>query len=411
MELERKSLEDYRGFLEEGVLESLREAAEPLQGKRVLHINATPFGGGVAEILASLVPLMRDAGLDAHWHALEGDDPFFQTTKILHNALQGGDVPLTEEMVAHYLDINAENAADLEEEWDFVVVHDPQPAALVSLVEKRGHWIWRTHIELTHAHEAAMALLARYLPHYDATVYSLQDYVPRDIPVPRPTIIPPSIDPLSPKNRPMAPEEVQAVATRYDVDLERPVLCCVARFDPWKDPLGTLEVYRRARRQVRGLQFLFITAMALDDPEGWVFYERTARNAGEDPDIHLLTNMIGVGALEVNALQRASTLSILKSLREGFGLVVAEALWKWSPVVGSNVGGIPLQILDGTTGFLVATPDEAVSRSIQLLQDPELRQRMGEAGRAHVQKHFLIVRQLRDYLDLFRGLAEGKPGG
>lgn len=374
---------------------------------RVLHVNATPYGGGVAEILSSLLPLMRDVGLDAHWMVLEGDDGFFKTTKSLHNGLQGGDVVITDVMWEHYREVNRTNAEDLEDEWDFVVVHDPQPAALIENVEKKGTWIWRSHIELTHANKDCMEFLDRYLPAYDASIYSLKEYVPRDIAVRSPTIIHPSIDPLSNKNRPMAPEEVRAIAERFSIDTERPAICCVARFDPWKDPLGTIDAYRKIRRRVRGLQLLFITSMALDDPEGWEYYEKTLRKAGEDLSIFLLTNMRDVGSLEVNAFQRLCPVSILKSIREGFGLVVAEALWKSAPVVGWRAGGIPLQILDGETGYLASDPETFVDKTVKLLRDGDLRGRMGEAGRSHVRKNFLMPRHLRDYVNLF-GRLSGK---
>lgn len=386
-------------------MQSLREAADPLRGMRVLHVNATPYGGGVAEILSSMLPLMRDVGLDAHWMVLEGDEGFFKTTKSLHNGLQGADVVITDVMWEHYREVNKTNAEDLEDEWDFVVVHDPQPAALIENVEKRGTWIWRSHIELTHANKQCMEFLHRYLPAYDASIYSLKEYVPRDIAPRNPTIIHPSIDPLSAKNRPIAPEEVRAIAERFSIDTESPAICCVARFDPWKDPLGTMDVYRMMRRRVRGLQLLFITSMALDDPEGWEYYEKTLRKAGEDPRIFLLTNMRGVGSLEVNALQRLCPISILKSIREGFGLVVAEALWKRAPVVGWRAGGIPVQILDGETGYLASEPETFVDRTVRLLRDHELRAKMGEAGRSHVRKNFLMTRHLRNYIDLFGRLS------
>ncbi len=404
-------MDDYRGIVSEERLHGLREAADRLQGLRVLHINATPYGGGVAEILASLVPLMRDVGLDAHWMVLEGDEGFFKITKSLHNGLQGGDVVISDVMREHYLEVNERNAEDLEDEWDVVVVHDPQPASIVTQVRRKGKWIWRAHIELTRANKDCRDFLARYLPAYDASIYSLKDYIPKGIDLRSPTVVHPSIDPLSEKNRPVPPEEVRAIADRYGIDVERPALCCVARFDPWKDPLGTIDAFRKVKWRVRGVQLLFITSMALDDPEGWEYYEKTLRKAGEDPDIFLLTNMRGVGSLEVNAFQRLSPVSILKSIREGFGLVVAEALWKRAPVVGWRAGGIPLQILDGQTGFLASDFDTFVERTVRLLGDMDLRAEMGEAGRAHVRANFLMTRHLRDYLDLFLRLTEKRPDG
>ncbi|MEE9163650.1 MAG: glycosyltransferase, partial [Thermoplasmata archaeon] len=246
-------------------------------------------------------------------------------------------------------------------------------------------------------------LIGEYLPEYDASVFSLDEYAPEGL-SPRPVIIPPSIDPLSPKNRPMSPDEAETVAARFGVDPTRPIISTVSRFDPWKDTLGLIDVYRRTKEEVPDLQLLFVASMADDDPEGWEYYERTLRKAGEDPDIYFLTNLRGVHAEEVNAFQRLSDVGILRSIREGFGLSVSESLWKGVPVVGSQTGGIPLQVLDGQTGFLVNDFEGSVDRILRLLGDEGLRRQMGEAGRDHVHKNFLITRHLMDYLRLFTRL-------
>ncbi len=361
----------------------------------------------MAEMLSTLVPLMRDLGLDAHWMVLDGDDDFFKTTKSLHNCLQGAEIVISKAMREHYLEVNHRNAADVEDGWDYIVVHDPQPASLIKELEIEGKWIWRSHIQLTNANSKCMDFLGRFLPEYDASIYSLEEYFPSTLNLKNPVVIHPSIDPLSPKNRPVAPEEIRSIAEQYGVDPDRPSICCVARFDPWKDPLGTIDVYREIRKRVEGLQLLFITAMALDDPEGWEYYEKTMEKADGDPNIKFLTDEHGIDSVHVNAFQRCSEVSMLKSLREGFGLVVAEALWKRAPVVAWKSGGIPLQVIDGKTGYLAEEVATLIDRTIRLFEDEGLRRRMGEAGRAHVRKNFLITRHLKDYLDLFLQLSHG----
>ncbi len=432
VELSQKRIDDYRGILPEGSLEALKEAAEPLRGKRVLHVNSTAFGGGVAELLHSIVPLMRDLGLDARWSVIEADQGFFRITKTLHNGLQGGDVLISDDMYENYREVNRRNAEDLADEWDFVVIHDPQPAALIDHVERSGIWLWRCHIDLSAPNPDSLAVLARLLPSYDACVYTMKEYAPKGIDPGRlakaPTVIHPSIDPLTSKNRPMAPEEVEDIVRRYGVDPEKPTISSVARFDPWKDPLGIIDLYRvvkgemmldaskkilrildlfgTMKRHVPNLQLLLAASMAHDDPEGWEYYERTLRKAGEDPDIFFLTNLRGVGSPEVNAFQRTSDVSLLMSIREGFGLSVAESLWKRVPVVGSRVGGIPLQVIDGVTGYLASDSAEAVPHIIRLLRDEDLRKEMGAAGQGHIRRNFLVTRHVRDYLDTFNRLSE-----
>lgn len=407
VEVQERRLADYRDVVGGTELEGIRALGERLRGFRVAHINSTSFGGGVSEILHSLVPLMRDAGLDVRWFVLDGTKEFFEVTKAMHNALQGGDVALTEEMRRLYRRTNEANAAAFADEYDAVVVHDPQPAALVRLVERRGRWIWRCHIDLTTPQADALSFLAPSVEAYDASIFSLRSYVPSGGRLRNVAVIPPSIDPLSPKNRPVSKEERDEVMERLGVDPNRPVLSQVGRFDPWKDPLGAIDVYRLVKEDVPDLQLLLVGSMATDDPEGWRYFERTARHAGEDPDVRLLTDRNGVGAVEVNVLQRESDVGMLKSVREGFGLTVSESLWKGVPVVGGNVGGIPLQISHGRNGYLVGSVEEAAGRVGALLRDDALRRKMGEAGREHVHRRFLITRHLRDYLELFVRLAKG----
>jgi len=407
-----KALAEYQPVIGRDRLEEIRCLADQLQGARVLHVNATAYGGGVAELLATLVPLMNDVGLQADWQVIKGAEEFFQVTKALHNALQGGQkAVISEEMWETWRRYNRLNAElfDLDD-YDFVVIHDPQPAGLLTFLQQRlgrrphGKWIWRCHIDLTEARPEVWAHLRPYIEQYDAAIFTMESYVKSDLRVPRIAIMPPAIDPLSPKNADMACEEIRAILTRYGVDPDRPIVSQVSRFDPWKDPLGVIDAYRAVKEKVRDLQLVMVASMASDDPEGWLFYERTARRAGEDFDIFLLSNLQGVGNWEVNAFQRASQVIIQKSIREGFGLVVAEGLWKGKPVVGGNVGGIPLHVIDGETGYLVSSTEECAERVLQLLRDKQLAARLGRVGREHVREHFLITRYLRDYLSLFVSL-------
>lgn len=405
-----KSLETYRPIIGDERMEEIRRLAEPLRGARVLHVNATAFGGGVAELLSTIVPLMKDVGLHAEWQVIRGADEFYQVTKAMHNSLQGMLLNWTPQMREIWLRYNELNAQLLDEAYDFVFIHDPQPAAVLALRTtmdgKRppGKWVWRCHIDLTEAQVELWDLLRPYIEGYDASVFTMPEYVQKGLHQ-KIFIVPPAIDPLSPKNVDISSETTREILMRYNVDPDRPIICQVSRFDPWKDPLGVIDVYRHLRQDIPGLQLVLIASMASDDPEGWAWYERTVRKAGEDYDIHILSNLNGVGNIEVNAFQRSAEVVIQKSVREGFGLVVAEALWKGRPVVAGNVGGIPLQILYGKTGYLVNTTPECVNRVLYLLQHPDLASRMGVAGREHVRQNFLITRLLADELAIFNTLA------
>jgi trehalose synthase len=408
VEVHHKTLDSYSSCTLEGAIDQIRADAADLRGARVLHVNATAYGGGVAEILGSLVPLMRDLGLEADWKVISGTEDFFRVTKAMHNALQGQPHDWTAEERAIWVEQNRLNA-DAWEDYDFVVIHDPQPAPLLSLLNQRlgrasGRWIWRCHIDLTDAQPEAWDLLLPFVEEYDASIWTMREYVRHGMPQENLIIAPPAIDPLSPKNTHLEDARIEAVLHRYGVDPARPIVCQVSRFDPWKDPLGVIEAYRLAKQRHPGLQLVLVASMAHDDPEGWEWYERVVRRAGEDYDIKILSNLNGVGNVEVNAFQRASSVVIQKSLREGFGLVVAEGLWKGIPVVASAVGGIPLQVEDGKSGYLVNTVEECADRICDLLEKPERRDEMGDAGREHVREHFLITRYLHDYVKLFNTL-------
>ncbi len=402
-----KSLEAYRPIVGGEIIEEIHALARPFQGARVVHVNATAFGGGVAEILHTLVPLMQDIGLEASWQVIEGKDEFFNVTKAMHNGLQGMNLPFTPEMQAIWQRYNEENARRFEGEYDVVIVHDPQPAGLRHYTRGRNGrtWVWRCHIDTSHPNPAYWNFLAPYITEYDAAIFTMKEYVGPGVSFRHLAIIPPTIDPLSPKNAPIPAEEARKVVAHFGIDLKRPLLLQVSRFDPWKDPLGVIDCYRLVKRTIPEVQLALVGVMATDDPEGWKYLDRTIRHAGEDFDIHILHNFHGVGPYEVNAFQTVADVVIQKSLREGFGLVVAEAMWKGKPVVAGNVGGIPLQVVDGETGFLVNSVEECAERVMWLLNHPEEGERMGKAARERVRKHFLVTRLLADYLRLFHELA------
>jgi len=405
------SLDNYAEIVGEEEICEIRTLAEKLDGKSVVHVNSTSFGGGVAEILHRLVPLMCDIGLKAQWKVIRGSDEFFNVTKAFHNGLQGMNISLTEQMKKTYLEYNKMNAHELNLNHEYVVVHDNQPAAIISHHPSRaGKWIWRCHIDLSHPNKEFTNFITPFLLQYDSLIFTMEQFVQEPLKVKKVALITPTIDPLSTKNKPLSQNLILSTLNKYDVDDEKPIITQVARFDPWKDPLGVIDVYRRVKRKIRGVQLLLIASMAKDDPEGWTYYEKTARHAAEDYNIHLLTDLKGVGDIEVNAFQRASDVVLQKSIREGFGLSVTEALWKEVPVIGGNVGGIPLQILHGKTGFLVNSIEDAAEKTLWLLKHPAEAKKMGKQGREHILRNFLITRHLKDYLNLFSSLSEKSLG-
>ena len=405
--VEEKRLEDYRSIIGDSKMEEILALAAPLKGAKVLHVNATAFGGGVSEILYALVPLMRDVGLDAEWQILHGEDEFFNVTKSFHNALQGAEIPLTEGTKEIFNRYNRLNAEALEGDYDFAVMHDPQTAAMLHYHGRQGgkHWIWRCHIDTSTPNPEVWNFLQPYLELYDAGIFTLKQYVYGNLEFPVLALITPTIDPLSPKNRPQTLQESREIIRRFGIDTNRPLLVQVSRFDPWKDPLGVTDAYRMIKVQMPELQLALVGSMASDDPEGWDYYERTIRHAGEDYDVHILHNLHGVGNVEVNAFQNAADVVIQKSTREGFGMVVTEALWKGKPVIGGNVGGIPLQVIDGKTGYLVDNSLMCAERCYHLLQHPDEAKAMGQAAREHVRDNFLITEHLKNYLKLFTKLS------
>ena len=399
-----KHLSDYASIVGRTLVDEIHERAERLKGKRVLHVSATAFGGGVSEILNTLVPLMIDVGLAAEWQIIYGREEFFNATKLMHNALQGNPQDLSEEQWSTWLHYNEINARQLSEDWDVCIVHDPQPAALATLVgEKARRWVWRCHIDLSAPNVDTLSRLSPYLDPYPAAVFHMPDYVPAGMDG-RANIVPPAIDPLAPKNMAFSPEDAVYICGQFGIDVDRPLLCQVSRFDPWKDPLGVIDAYRIVKEQMPEVQLALVGSMATDDPEGWDFFNSTIAHADGDPDIHILNNLNNVGAIEVNAFQSHCDVVLQKSTREGFGLTVTEALWKARPFVGGAVGGIPLQVSDGETGFLVSSVEECARRCLEILSDPGLGKRLGRAGKESARQRFLMPRLLRDWLELFERL-------
>lgn len=402
-----KSLADYHSIVSRDLIAEVRALAQPLEGRRVLHINATSFGGGVAEILYTLVPLMADVGLVADWKVMYGKDEFFHVTKALHNALQGGDYALTAEERAVFERYNLMNVGGLTDDYDFVIVHDPQPALMREHAPIDGaRWIWRCHIDLSTPNPEVLDFILPMVEGYDLSVFHMAQYIPPGDRMPQPVIMPPAIDPLAPKNMALSAEDAAYIVDQFGLDVDRPMMLQVSRFDPWKDPLGVIDAYRIVKEEVPDLQLALVGSMATDDPEGWEYFQQTLDYAADDGDIYILSNLNNVGAVEVNAFQTHADVVVQKSIREGFGLTVTEALWKARPSVAANVGGIPLQIVDGQTGFLVDTPQECAARVLDYLRDPDAARAMARRGKQHVRHDFLTPRLLRDWLGIFTRLAQ-----
>jgi trehalose synthase len=377
-------------------------------------VSATPFGGGVAEILRSEIPLLRDLGIAADWKLISGDESFFRVTKTIHNGLQGSVVGLSPDDEERYLAQSERNAKALDEHYDVIVVHDPQPLALLELHgTNQARWIWRCHVDTSEPNPSVWRFLQPFVVRYDAAVFTLGGFVPPDFPVARTEIIPPAIDPESPKNLDLGASLAARVVEWIGVETQRPLITQISRFDEWKDPLGVVAAYRLVREQVPDLQLALVGSMALDDPEGWRVYREIQHEVAADPDIHVFTNLTGVGNVEVNAFQRLADVVIQKSIREGFGLVVSEALWKGTPVVAGRAGGIPLQLEDGCSGYLVDSVEQCAERVHELLSDPERRREFGARGQARVRERFLLPRLLADELLLYASVlgAEGAPSG
>jgi trehalose synthase len=401
----KKSIADYASLASRGVMEEIRKLAEPLAGKRVVHLSATAFGGGVAEINYALVPLMKDVGLDVEWRIIKGDDEFFGVTKAIHNALQGDLHGLTTAQEDIFRRYNAMNAAEFEDDYDLVIVHDPQPAAMIDhFPQTPASWIWRCHIDLSAPNHAVLDFLAPSLERYDASIFHMPEYVPQHVALRQAFIWPPAIDPLTPKNMARSAEDAAYVVDQFGIHLERPLLTQISRFDPWKDPLGVIDAYKLVKQTHPDVQLALVGSMAHDDPEGWDYYNRTVAHAAGDPDIFILSNLNNIGSVEVNAFQVHSSAVIQKSIREGFGLTVTEALWKARPTAGGRAGGIVAQIRDGETGWLVDSSVECADACREILDGPAAAAARGRRGKEDVRQRLLMPRLLRDWLALFNRL-------
>ena len=362
----------------------------------------------MSEILYTLVPLMKDVGLEAEWQVIYGREEFFNATKLMHNALQGAPDDLTDEQWDTWRSYNEMNARELVGGWDVCLVHDPQPAALYQLVpEKARGWLWRCHIDMSSPNPSTIARLLPYIADYPQALFHTASYVPDGMNG-NVNIVPPAIDPLAPKNMALSPEDAAYVCQQFGIDVDRPMMAQVSRFDPWKDPLGVIDAYRLVKERFPSVQLALVGSMASDDPEGWDYFNATVAHADGDPDIHILNNFNNVGSIEVNAFQSQADVLIQKSTREGFGLTVTEAIWKGRPFIGGNVGGIPLQIENGVSGYLVDSVDACAARTLDILNDPALGKALGRRGKEHVRKHFLTPRYLRDYLRIFTELLEAR---
>ncbi|NNE10034.1 MAG: glycosyltransferase [Gemmatimonadetes bacterium] len=374
----------------------------------MVHVNSTKSGGGVAEILHRLIPLLRDLGIDATWEVMEGSPPFYECTKLFHNTLQGNHIPIPDRLLQIYEETNRVNAARLRpvlEEADMVVIHDPQPAGFLRhCPNRKGTWFWRCHIDVSHPYRPTWRYLREFVKDYDASIFSLAAFAQ---PLPHPMyLIPPSIDPLGVTNQDIPESEIDGVRAEFGLDPGRPLVTQVSRFDRFKDPVGVIEAYRLAKEFVPGLQLVLAGGGADDDPEGAAVVAEVRAAANHDDDIHVLL-LPGDAHRTINALQRASDIVIQKSIREGFGLTVSEGMWKGKPVIGGNTGGIRLQVFDHHTGFLVNTPEGTALRIRYLLRNQELMREMGEKAREFVRENFLLTRHLREYLTAFLGTMNG----
>jgi trehalose synthase len=413
VEVGRAELDAYRRVAGEAIIDEIREIARSLKGVRLLHLNSTAAGGGVAELLNALVPLEMDCGMEAEWRILCPNDELFKVTKGFHNALQGQHPDVTAEGERTYLAQNRACASMLPaRSYDVAIVHDPQPAAIPSFApDISAAWVWRCHIDSSEPDPRVWSFLRPYVEHYDAAVFTMEHFVPPGLLGPELLFIAPAIDPLSPKNRALPKYLCREEVAQYGIDLARPLVIQVARFDPWKDPQGVIDAFRIIRQELPQTQLALIGSMAADDPEGWEIYNLIRDEVKSDPQIFVLTNLNGVGAHEVNAFQRVADVVIQKSIREGFGLVVSEAVWKGTPVVGGDTGGIPLQIQDGVGGFLADSVEECAERTLFLLTHSDEADQIARLGWAHVRDQFLTPRLLRDELRLVQSLVERRTTG
>ncbi len=386
-------IDDYTGLIGEEAVERISRKAEKLSGFHVANVNSTYYGGGVASLLTSLTLLMNSMGIRAGWRVLQGAPDFFGITKKMHNALQGDDLNLSERKQKIYEEVVFENAVRNHLDHDLVIVHDPQPLPMIRHYKKSGPWVWRCHVDISRPSNALWGYLQKFIEQYDAMIVSISEYK-KKLSVPQ-LVFMPAIDPFSIKNRELDENEIQERLGHYDIPTDLPLVVQISRFDRWKDPEGVIEAFKVARKRTR-CRLVLLGNIATDDPEGGNVYESIVSQ--RDDDIIILCRQ---DTALVNALQKKAAVVLQKSIREGFGLTVAEAMWKGTPVIGGNVGGIPCQIRDGENGYLVSSVEEAADRIVRLVDDPELRESMGDKARETVRADFLLPRLLEQYLDLF----------
>jgi trehalose synthase len=401
------NVENYRFLVGDELMDEVCALARDLKDVRICHINSTAYGGGVAELLSRYLPLLQGVGVSAEWRLIHGQPEFFTVTKAFHNALQGGHYELNEPERNTYLEVNEQSAKLLDTAYDVIIVHDPQPAAIRHFAGARNaRWIWRCHIDSSAPDKAVGNFLVPFIHEYDAFVFTMQAFLLPGLDRSRASFIAPAIDPFATKNMDVPMDVCRRAIGDSGVDLTRPLLLQVSRFDPWKDPLGVIAAYRLVKREIPGVQLALIGAMAGDDPEGWELLDRVQEESARDPDLFVFTNVAGVGSMEVNVFQRGCDVVIQKSLREGFGLVVSEALWKEKPIVAGRAGGIPMQFPKGFDRYLIDNVEDCAAQIIHLLQHLGERGGFGRAGREQVRREFLLPRLARDELRLIRGVLE-----
>jgi len=394
-------IENYRILVGDELIDEILDLARRLSGIRICHINSTPYGGGVAELLARYLPLLQDLAISADWRLMHGTPDFFTVTKAFHNALQGAEYNLKEAEKALYLDVNEQSAKLLIAEYDVFIVHDPQPAAIRHFAgPQKAKWIWRCHIDSSVPNTQVSHFLQPFIEEYDASIFTMAEFLLPGLRSKHLSLIPPAIDPLATKNMDIPLDLCKRAISDSGVDVNRPLLLQVSRFDPWKDPMGVIQAYRLVKKDFPDVQLVLIGAMAGDDPEGWELFEQVEEEAAKDPDLFVFTNLGGTGSMEVNVFQCGCDVVIQKSLREGFGLVVSEALWKEKPVVAGRAGGIPMQFPEAFTHYLIDSPEQCAERVVHLLEHVGECGEFGRSGREHVRRHFLIPRLLRDELRL-----------
>src|SRR3990167_5996183 len=392
-------LDEYIPIVGQSVVDDLRLLAQRLEGKIIQHINSTSVGGGVAEILNRMVPLLKELGIDSRWDVIKGGEQFFEVTKKFHNALHGRTEEITQADFDIFMETSKENIQNVNTYGEIIFVHDPQPIALIRK-KSNNKWLWRCHVDVSNPNQKVWKFLMDFIVNYDSAVFSSPGFSQAGLPI-RQFLISPSIDPLSDKNKELSPEIIDSVLKKYGILKNKPILTQISRFDRLKDPVVVIEVYRQVKKYI-DCQLVLAGGTAEDDPEGIKVLEEVREKAEQDKDIHVL--LLFHSDIEVNALQRASTIIIQKSLKEGFGLTVAEALWKAKPVVASNVGGIPLQIKHKYSGLLCHSIEGASFAIKQLLNSQEYAKKLGENGREHIRNNFLLTRHLRDYMLLFLSL-------